>query len=70
MPRLTTVNYPGKEEQTVEIENLEIIIESDTERAVKDLRRFKRVLKELDKNAELSGLKQLHERLLHRQTLR
>lgn len=47
----------------MEIENLEIIIESDTERAVKDLRRFKRVLKELDKNAELSGLKKLHERL-------
>ena len=63
MPMRTTVNYPGKEEQTVEIENLEIIIESDTERAVKDLRRFKRVLKELDKNAELSGLKKLHERL-------
>ena len=47
----------------MEIENLEIIIESDTERAVKDLRKFKRVLKELDKNAELSGLKKLHERL-------
>lgn len=47
----------------MEIENLEIIIESDTDRAVKDLRKFKRVLKELDKNAELSGLKKLHERL-------
>ncbi len=47
----------------MEIENLEIIIDSDTERAAKGLQKLKRVLKSLDSDVEQSGLKKLHERL-------
>ena len=47
----------------MEIENLEIIIESDTERAVKGLQKLQRVMKKLNTVMEQSGLKKLHEQL-------
>lgn len=47
----------------MEIENLEIIIESDTERAAKGLQKLKDVIEKLREKVEQSGLKELHERL-------